>query len=121
MSRQVVYCVGIIIYLYLLLSLLLLTLELKFNLNEVGSVKIGSPFDQVNKTIFFTCSRYKIFYMDVFNVFLDVNGNRNQYLFPKYDSNRKMFDIHPNKRGLGVLARVYIYSIHSKWFNPVGY
>ena len=49
MSRQVVYCVGIIIYLYLLLSLLLLTLELKFNLNEVGSVKIGSPFDQVTK------------------------------------------------------------------------
>ena len=75
----------------------------------------------MNKMIFFTCSRYKIFYMDAFNVFLDVNGNRNQYLFPKYDSTRKMFDIHPNKRGLGVLARVYIYSIHSKWFNPMGY
>ena len=26
-----------------------MTLELKFNLNEVGSVKIGSPFDQVTK------------------------------------------------------------------------
>ena len=41
--------------------------------------------------------------------------------FFKFDTMRNVFDIHPNRRGMGVLARAYIYFIHSRWFNPMGY
>ncbi len=67
------------------------------------------------------CSRYKLFYLDVFSSFLNGYGNRNTNLFPAYNSVRQSWDIHPNAKGLGVLARHYIYLIHSKRFNPLGY
>lgn len=75
----------------------------------------------MNNMIYYTCSRFKLFYMDIFGSFLNINGSINPYLFPKYDVAKKAFDIHPNKRGMGVLAKAYIYIIHSKWFNPMGY
>ena len=75
----------------------------------------------MNNMIYYTCSRFKLFYMDIFGSFLNINGSINPYLFPKYDETKKSFDIHPNKRGMGVLAKAYIYIIHSKWFNPMGY
>ncbi len=75
----------------------------------------------MNILIYNLCSRFRLFYLDIFGSFLDSRGNRNSRLFPEWDKHRNCFDIHPNKRGMGVLARFYIYLIHSKWFNPLGY
>ena len=62
-----------------------------------------------------------MFYLDIFNAFLNHKGHINSYLFPKFDPVKKSFDIHPNARDMGVLARFYIFVIHSKWFNAMGY
>ena len=74
----------------------------------------------MNALIFNLCSRFKVFYFDVFRDFLDKDGFIKSRLFPEYNP-IKGFDIHPNTKGLGVLASHYIYLIHSKWFNPMGY
>ena len=76
---------------------------------------------QMNNLIYNMCSRYRLYYLDIFHAFLDARGCINSRLFPHYDTNRKRFDIHPNKKGMGVLARFYIFIIHSKWFNPLGF
>ena len=76
---------------------------------------------QMNNLLYNLCSKFKLFYLDIFPAFLNTQGGINSSLFPKYDTVKKLFDIHPNKRGMGVLARFYIYIIHSKWFNPCGY
>ena len=75
----------------------------------------------MNNLIYSLCSRFKLYFIDVFNSFLNVYGTRNEKLFPEYDEVKGLHDIHPNKRGMGVLARTYIYLIHSRWFNPLGY
>ncbi len=75
----------------------------------------------MNKLLYDLCSRYKLFYVNVFSSFLNGFGNRNLSLFPAYDKAKQSWDIHPNARGMGVLARHYIYLIHSKRFNPMGY
>ncbi len=75
----------------------------------------------MNNLIFGLCSRYKLFYLDVLHSFLNSYGSRNLRLFPAYNNVNKSWDIHPNARGMGVLARHYIYHIHSKRFNPLGY
>ena len=75
----------------------------------------------MNDLIFSLCSRFKLFYLDVFGAFLDNDGFRNERLFPDYNPVKQHFDIHPNPKGMGVLARFYIYHIHSRWFNPLGY
>ena len=71
--------------------------------------------------IFNLCSKHRIFFIDAFSCFLNRFGNRNVYLFPKFDARKQFFDIHPNPRGMGVLARQYIFLIHSKRFNPLAY
>ena len=76
---------------------------------------------QMNNLLYNMCSKFKLFYLDIFPAFLNTQGGINSSLFPKYDTAKKLFDIHPNRRGMGVLARFYIYIIHSKWFNPFGY
>ena len=86
----------------------------------------GCPYTErnvvnMNNMIYYLCSRYRMYYVDVFSDFLNINGSRNDLLFPKFDVGRNTFDIHPNARGYGVLARAYIYLIHSRWFNPQGY
>ena len=86
----------------------------------------GCPYTErnvmnMNNMIYYLCSRYRMFYIDVFSNFLNPNGSRNLMLFPKFDVGRNTFDIHPNARGFGLLARSYIYLIHSRWFNPQGY
>ena len=75
----------------------------------------------MNNLLFDLCSRYKLFYIDVFRSFLNNYGFRNTKLFPAFDEVKNMFDIHPNARGMGVLAKHYIFLIHSRWFNPLGY
>ena len=53
------------------------------------------------------------------NLFCEFVGNDGLRFKEYYPNNIK--DIHPNKRGVGALARHYIYIIHSKKFNPLGY
>ena len=76
---------------------------------------------RMNNLLFDLCSRFKLFYLDVFPAFLGARDYRNEKLFPAFDSDKKSYDIHPNARGKGVLASFYIYYIHSKRFNPVGF
>ena len=75
----------------------------------------------MNNLIYNLCSRFRLFYLNIFDAFLNKHWTRNDSLFPKYDENKKSFDIHPNSKGMGVLARFYIYLIHSRRFNPMGY
>ena len=86
-----------------------------------GNPKAEVNVISMNNLIYNLCSRYKLFFIDVFSSFLNSHGNRNLKLFPGYDNSMKLLDIHPNKRGMGVLAKHYIFLIHSKWFNPMGY
>ena len=87
-----------------------------------GASHIPRNVMAMNRMLYDCCSRYKLFYLDVFWAFLDRFGNRNDRLFPKYDSAKGFYDIHPSPRaGMPVLARFYIRLIHSKWFNPMGY
>ena len=62
----------------------------------------------MNRVIFNLCSKYKLFFIDAFSIFLNRHGYRNTNLFPKFDEKKKFYDIHPNPRGMGVLARQYI-------------
>ena len=57
---------------------------------------------------------------DIFDKFLCLNlHSGNFYRRESYFRDSK--NIHPNKLGLGVLARKYISLIHSSRFNPLGY
>ncbi len=86
-----------------------------------GDINVVKNVLAMNNMIFSLCSRYKLFYLDVLYSFLNSYGSRNLRLFPAYNKVNKFCDIHPNARGMGVLARHYIYLIHSKRFNPLGY
>lgn len=86
-----------------------------------GMVNLEKNVCQMNNLIFDMCSRNRMFYIDVFKLFIDRYGRRNINLFPKFNTEKNSYDIHPNKRGFGVLARNIIFLIHSKWFNPLGY
>ena len=90
-------------------------------INPNGSKFTAVNVLQMNNLLYNMCSKFKLFYLDIFPAFLNTQGGINSSLFPKYDTAKKLFDIHPNRRGMGVLARFYIYIIHSKWFNPFGY
>ena len=68
-----------------------------------------------NNLIFHACSHERVYIINVFNDFLKGNV-RNPYLFPV-----NLRDIHPNRRGLGILARAYISRIHSKFFDPFSF
>ena len=70
---------------------------------------------EFNKIIFHVCFHERAFMIDVFKSFL-YRGHRNPFLFPN-----SVNDIHPNRRGLGVLARRYIDIIHSRHFDPLSH
>ena len=68
-----------------------------------------------NSILFNTCVHLRLYYINVFHDFLDPW---------KYTLNWGIFErdgIHPNKRGLGFLARYYMFIIHNKLFNPLGW
>ena len=90
-------------------------------INPNGSRFTARNVIQMNIMIYDMCSRFRLFYLNIFHAFLNQQGCINTRLFPGYDIEKKCFDIHPNKRGMGVLARCYIFIIHSKWFNPEGF
>ena len=65
-----------------------------------------------NKLIYQVCSHEKVLMLDIFRRFL-FEGYRNPRLF-----SNSITDVHPNARGLGVLARAYIDRIHRRYFDP---
>ena len=70
-----------------------------------------------NNLLYDLCVKNHIYYVNVFHNLLDIKGcKRNPALFPREES-----DCHPNLRGMGVLAKVYIFLIHSRRFNPLGF
>ena len=74
---------------------------------------------EMNSILFELCVKNGMYFIDAFNPFFDVRGNRNDRLFKELDPKKP--DIHPNSRGLGVLARCYIFVIRNNKFNPFGY
>ena len=76
--------------------------------------------EQFNSLLFEVCSYMKVYYLNIFGMFLKFDRERrgvfrNEFLF----INSK--NIHLNKIGLGLLARSYIRIIHSNTFNPLGF
>ena len=70
---------------------------------------------QFNRILFEVCKHERVFLFDVFGIFLQgIYGN------PRLFS-ENIRDIHPNKRGLGLLAREYIKRIHCRHFNPLSH
>ncbi len=86
-----------------------------------GNPNVEKNVLAMNNLLYDLCSKNKILFIDVFSSFLNRFGYRNFLLFPKYNIEKKLWDIHPNARGMGVLARHYLFLIHSKYFNPLGY
>lgn len=65
-----------------------------------------------NRILYNACSQGEVYYMDVLRIFLNKDLRlRNENLFSDA--------VHPNKAGLGRLARTYIYNIHYNKFNPL--
>ena len=69
-----------------------------------------------NKLLYDTCIRERFYFIDIFWDFVGYDGLRYKEYYPK-----DIKDIHPNKHGIAALAKHYIYMIHSKRFNPLGY
>lgn len=66
-----------------------------------------------NRILMNFCIYEKMYFINVFPQFLDHKGQfRDSYLF------KSAGDIHPNNRGMGVLAKWYIFTIHNNRFNP---
>ena len=70
---------------------------------------------QYNQLLYEICLLNRIYYLDCFSSFLTHDGFRSEHLF------HNRLNIHPNNRGLSVLARIYLKLIHSRRFNPLGY
>ena len=73
--------------------------------------------NNMNINIFNCCRFRKYYYINVMKSFLEppMYGRprlRNIYLFTPGD-------IHPNRRGMGILAKSYIFAIHSLYFDPL--
>ena len=70
---------------------------------------------QYNDLLYEICMLNHIFYLDCFNSYLTYDGFRSENLFLNFNN------IHPNRHGYSLLARIYLNIIHSKRFNPLGY
>ena len=68
-----------------------------------------------NDMLYEVCKHERVYLFGVFGLFL-LGRYRNPRLFPL-----GFHDIHPNKRGLGILAREYIVRIHFKHFDPLSF
>ena len=73
---------------------------------------------EFNWLIYNECSFRHFYYIDAFNNFSKFNRNRNDPP-TRFDEFFEINGIHPNpKRGMGVLARLYLRALHSRYFNP---
>ena len=62
----------------------LLPIPLPLNGNRFSN----KNFLSMNRLIFNLRSKYKLFFIDAFSIFLNRHGYRNTYLFPKFDEKR---------------------------------
>ena len=74
--------------------------------------------EKYNNMLYGVCSDKGVFYLDCFSMFLTPTGNGD---FLRYEPLFRPANIHPNNRGLALLARKYISLIHSRKFNPLAY
>ena len=75
---------------------------------------IVRDINDLNNIIFKACEKQKCCYVNIMPAFLNMNTRqRNHVLFQQGNN------IHPNKSGYGILARIYINIIHSKRYNPL--
>ena len=86
-----------------------------------GSLQVQRNVISMNSLLYDLCSRYKLYFIDAFRLYVDNFGRRILSLFPSGNTKDRVIDIHPNCRGMGVMAKNLIFLIHSKWFNPFGY
>ena len=71
-----------------------------------------------NRILFNECVFRRFFFMDVFYPFTKFKRARSEPV-KRFDPLFENNGIHPNpQKGMGVLARIYIRAIHSKYFNP---
>ena len=77
--------------------------------------------NQMNWLLFNACSKGHIFFLNVFYDFITNNGFRNMNYFSDPKRVGGIPDCHLNSRGMGILARHYLYIIHTKRFNPLGF
>ena len=92
-------------------SLIPLIIQNQFTVNNVG---------QFNKLLFEICSYMRVYYLNVFRMFLQYDNIKRGF-FRCEDHFVSNKNIHLNRLGLGLLAKEYIRIIHSNKFNPLGY
>ena len=86
-----------------------------------GSIQVQRNVISMNGLLYDLYSRYKLYFIDAFRLYVDNFGRRILSLFPSGNTKDRVIDIHPNSRGMGVMAKNLIFLIHSKWCNPFGY
>ena len=74
---------------------------------------VRSNVECFNRLLLDTCRKYQIYYLNVFERFLGPNRHRNPELFQDQVNN-----VHLNNAGLCKLAKILLYKIHNKSFNP---
>ena len=78
-----------------------------------------------NKMLYNVCSISKVFYINLFDMFLSRNrfGTwlRAEQLYCNNVDKNGSINIHPNRHGWSLIARQYLSIIHSRSFNPIGY
>ena len=79
--------------------------------------------ESYNKMLYEVCSDKKVYYLDCFTMFLVPTGYGDFIRYePLFRSpNNIVINIHPNNRGLALVARKYISLIHGRRFNPLAY
>ena len=83
--------------------------------HSVLPVRISNPYTMrnvlaVNDMLLDCCRSQKLYFLNFFNDFVDIFGYREVWLFSD--------DVHPNARGMGIIASQYINLIHNKRFDP---
>ena len=86
-----------------------------------GSIQVQRNVISMNSLLYDLCSRNRLYFIDAFRLYVDNFGRRILSLFPSGNTKDRVIDIHPNSRGVGVMAKNLIFLVHSKWFNPLGY
>ena len=87
----------------------------------VTRLSVARNVNGMNWLLYNTCSKFHVLFLNVFYDFVTSQGFRNLMYFNGPIRPGGYPDCHPNARGMGILAHHYIYLIHTKRFNPLGY
>ena len=79
--------------------------------------------ESYNKMLYEVCSNKKVFYLNCFSMFLvpTRNGDYLRYEPLFCGPTNTLPNIHPNNRGLALIARKYLSLIHNRKFDPLAY